>query len=62
MSDEQLQAKRAYNREKQREWRERNKDRYNEYQRQYKKDKAEQVKKHTENFYRRLAEKGQAND
>lgn len=58
MGEDVLAAKRAYNREQQRKWREKNKEKAREYQRQYKKDNAERIKQHQENFYKRLAEQG----
>ncbi|MBU5253334.1 hypothetical protein KQI46_15710 [Lysinibacillus capsici] len=61
-----IEAKRAYNRENQRKWRDKNKEKARVYQRQYmqkyRKENAERLKANSGAFYRRLAEKGQVND
>lgn len=60
MDNKVIEAKRAYHREKQREWREKNKEKVQAYQRayqkQYRKDNAERLKRDTVNFYERLAD------
>ncbi|MCT6901918.1 MAG: hypothetical protein M3Z48_01660 [Lactobacillus sp.] len=59
-------AKRVYNRENQRRWRDKNKEKARVYHRQYmqkyRKENAERLKANSDAFYRRLTEKGQVND
>lgn len=54
-------AKRAYNREYQRKWREKNSEKVRAYQKKYRAENASRLKENSDAFYRRLAEKGQVN-
>lgn len=58
-------AKREYNRENQRRWRDKNKEKarvyHRHYMQNYRKENAERLKANNDAFYKRLAEKGQVN-